>query len=198
MKLKVNGQPVDITLENEKTVGDFLKAFEEEASQNEATTTAISLNGTQISPDDFDAILNEPLTDSTEIDLSVISKKELIDALHETAKSFADLNTLLPDVPVQLQSGNDADAGATITRLTEAMESFLHITRLSTLFPELYDSIRVQDMDMGTFFEEFHAILKDFEEAMAGKDTVTVGDLAEYEIGPRIKELSESLAGIKL
>jgi hypothetical protein len=33
---------------------------------------------------------------------------------------------------------------------------------------------------------------------MAGKDTVTVGDLAEYEIGPRIKELSESLAGIKL
>ena len=54
MQLKINGQPVDVTLENEKTVGDVLKSFESEAARNDATTVAIWLNGREISADKFD------------------------------------------------------------------------------------------------------------------------------------------------
>ncbi|MBQ2080381.1 MAG: hypothetical protein II461_01290, partial [Treponema sp.] len=36
-------------------------------------------------------------------------------------------------------------------------------------------------------------ILKDFETAMQDKDTVTVGDLSEYEISPRLTMISEAV-----
>mgnify|MGYP007070243453 FL=1 len=45
MRLKVNGQDIDVTLEDEKTVGDVLKSFEDEAAQNDATTVRIVLDG---------------------------------------------------------------------------------------------------------------------------------------------------------
>ena len=41
MELFVNGEKIDITLEDEKTVGEVLKSFEKEAEKSEATTIGI-------------------------------------------------------------------------------------------------------------------------------------------------------------
>ena len=49
--------------------------------------------------------------------------------------------------------------------------------------------------DLSDFFEDFYGILKDFEQALSEKDTVTVGDLAEYEISPRLQQIIDSLNG---
>ena len=89
MQLKVNGQAIDITIETEKTVGDILKAFENEIAKNDATTVSISLNGKEIGASDFDAILAEPLTETTDIALSVISKGEIIHSFASLAQDFA-------------------------------------------------------------------------------------------------------------
>ena len=43
------------------------------------------------------------------------------------------------------------------------------------------------------FFKEFSPILEDFEQALKSNDTVTVGDLSEYEICPRLLDISKSL-----
>ena len=78
MHLRVNGENVDITLDNEKTVGDFLKSFESEAAKNQATTTKIKLNGKTIPAEDIDSILETELTADTLIELDVVSKPTAI------------------------------------------------------------------------------------------------------------------------
>ena len=51
-------------------------------------------------------------------------------------------------------------------------------------------------MNLQAFFEEFSPILKDFEGAMESKDSVTVGDLSEYEISPRLKNVIQALQSL--
>ncbi len=197
MQLKVNGENVDITLEGEKTVGEILKSFEAEASKNEATTTNIILNGKEIGADEFEKILGEPILDDTSIDLTVVSKTSLVRNCKESGKKLEERQARLGTVSTLLQSGKDAQVGTIITELADQISNFLHIARLSSLFPEFYKELQAGGKDIGQFLEDFMPFLKDFEEALGSKDTVTVGDIAEYEISPRLKQMAEAVAGLK-
>ncbi|MBO7613934.1 MAG: hypothetical protein J6S81_09015 [Treponema sp.] len=197
MQLKVNGENVDITLEGEKTVGDVLKSFEAEASKNEATTTNIILNGKEVAADEFEKILGEPILDDTSIDLTVVSRTALVRNFKESGKKLEGIQAELGSVSTLLQSGKDAQVGKIITALADEISNFLHIARLSSLFPEFYNSLEAGGKDIGQFLEDFMPFLKDFEEALGSKDTVTVGDIAEYEISPRLQQMAEAVAGLK-
>ena len=197
MQLKVNGENVDITLEGEKTVGEVLKSFEAEASKNEATTTNIILNGKEIAADEFEKILGEPILDDTSIDLTVVSRTALVRNFKESGKKLEEMQAELGNVSTLLQSGKDAQVGKIITALADEISNFLHIARLSALFPEFYKGLEAGGKDLGQFLEDFMPFLKDFEEALGSKDTVTVGDIAEYEISPRLKQMAEAVAGLK-
>lgn len=196
MILKVNGENVDITLENERTVGDFLKSFESEAAKNQATTTGIRLNGKEIPAEEIDGIMENELKDDTLIELDVVSKPNVIESFHKCASSFEEIDSKLSEISVLLQSGRDRDASDTINSLATAMSDFVHVARMSVLFPELYEQISIDGMNLQAFFEEFSPILKDFEGAMESKDSVTVGDLSEYEISPRLKNVIQALQSL--
>ncbi len=196
MQLKINGENVDITLEDEKTVGQVLKAFEEEAAKNSATTTNINLDGKDISADEFDTILDLPLKDDTVIDLTVVSEIALAENFRMSAENFNGLQKKLSEISFLLQSGKDSEAGKIIAFLADEIDIFLHTSRLARLFPTLYAKVSIDGKDVNAFFEEFMPFLKDLEEALENKDTVTVGDLAEYEISPRLKQIADSLQGI--
>ncbi len=193
MQLKVNGEPVDITLENEKTVGDFLKSFEEAMEQEDATTTGIVLNGTVVSAEEIDNIQNEELKDDTQIELTVISKAQILESFKSNVNSLSDLNEKLGEISVLLQSGKDGEACSIINMLADEVATFVRTARLSALFPEVHERITVDGKGLSSFFEEFSNILRDFEQALSEKDTVTVGDLAEYEIRPRLQQIIDSL-----
>ncbi len=194
MELYVNGNKVDITLEGETTVGDVLKAFEEEASKNEATTVNILLNGENISAEKFESSLNKPLEENTKLELTVITKKDIELSFDESAKYFKTLSEQLEEIPVLLQSGKDSTVSDYIKTLANQIDSFCHTATLSALFPESYKAIKIEEKDISSFFEELAPILKDFEDALNNKDTVTIGDLAEYEISPRLLSLSNAIA----
>ena len=197
MQLKVNGENVDITLEGEKTVGEILKSFEAEASKNEATTTNIILNGKEVAADEFEKILGEPILDDTSIELTVVSRTALVRNFKESGKKLEEIQAELGSVSTLLQSGKDAQVGKIITALADEISNFLHIARLSSLFPEFYNGLEAGGKDIGQFLEDFMPFLKDFEEALGSKDTVTVGDIAEYEISPRLTQMAEAVAGLK-
>lgn len=193
MKLKVNGENVDVTLDNEKTVGDFLKSFEEAMDVEEATTTGIVLNGKEIAAEEIDTILSQPLTDDTDIELDVVSKAQILESFKSSVASLDKLNGQLGEVSVLLQSGKDVEACTIINTLAEEVDSFVRTARLSSLFPEVFEKITMEGKKLNEFFGEFSDVLRDFEQALADKDTVTVGDLAEYEISPRIQQIIDAL-----
>lgn len=195
MELYVNGNKIDITLENEKTVGDVLRGMEEEFAQNEATTISIVLNGCKIEADAFDKAAEEPLSDSTKLELTVISVAELKESFAFEGKIARELAENLEQIPVQLQSGKDKEAGTIISRLADLVDGFCKTASLASLFPDLYASIQIDGKKLSEFFSDFSAILTDFKQALEDKDTVLIGDLAEYEISPRLHAIADAVQG---
>lgn len=193
MELRVNNEKIDIKLEGEKTVGDVLKAFEAEAAKNEATTISIKLNGNDIPPDGFEEAIKTPIAEDTLLELVVVSKAELILALKECAAKFESYSNELKNIPVLLQTAKEAEANAIIIAFADQIDSFCHTATLSALFNDIYENLKIAGEPIEKFFEEFAPLLQDFENAYQEKDTVTMGDLAEYEISPRLTKLSESL-----
>ena len=57
-------------------------------------------------------------------------------------------------------------------------------------FPEKFISEKIGDQDFKEFFNGFMAVLPEFLDSFENKDYVLLGDLAEYEILPRLKALS--------
>ena len=193
MELFVNGEKIDITLEDEKTVGEVLKSFEKEAEKSEATTIGIFLNGKKVLADDFDEASKTPLEENTKIELTVLSKQDVIDSLGKSKEKFSSLVQKLPEVPVALQGGKDKEANTVIAELAEAIDDFCHTAALSALFPEVYSSIVIDGKSVTEFFEEFAPIAADFEQSLETKDTVTSGDLCEYEIAPRLELIAKAI-----
>lgn len=196
MEFYVNGEKIDITLENEKTVSDVLKSFEEEAAKNDATTIGIKINGESVPAGDFEKVVGQELKNDTKIELNVLSKGNLLDRLETSKARFDELSTKMSDVPVALQSGKDKEANTMIAVLADAIDEFCHTATLCALFPELYNALVIDGKSITEFFEEFAPIVADFEQSLESKDTVTSGDLCEYEIAPRLTSIAASIGAI--
>lgn len=194
MNFYVNGNKLDITLENEKTVGDVLKGFEEEAEKNDATTVSIELNGNVIDAEKLDEAFSQELSESTDLRLQVISKNDITQNFAINAENFMKISEGLQNISVLLQSGKEKDANEIIENLANEIDRFCHTATLSALFPDTYRKIIIDGNDLGTFFGKFTPIFKDFKDAMEAKDTVTVADLAEYEISPRLEQIAKAIA----
>ncbi|MBR1535743.1 MAG: hypothetical protein IJ630_02250 [Treponema sp.] len=193
MDFYVNNEKIDIVLESEKTVGDVLKSFEEECAKNKATTINIKLNGKNIGADEFDSIFTEPLKDDTRLELVIVTQDEIKSAFTAQLSECDSLSNELLELPVKLQSGKDKEATVLISKLADFIEKFCHTATLSALFEEIYSKLLIDGKSVNDFFQDFSEILNDFEGAIASKDTVLMGDLAEYEISPRLQAIATTI-----
>ena len=193
MEFYVNKEKLDITLENEKTVGDVLKSFEAECAKNNATTISIILNGRNIGADEFDSVSGEPLADGTKIELTVVSQEEILNSFRAQLDDCAHLSSELTDLPVKLQSGKDKEASDLIAKVADFIERFCHTATLSALFPAVHEKLKIDGKSVSEFFQDFSQILGDFEQAISSKDVVLMGDLAEYEISPRLQAIAATI-----
>ncbi|MBQ6029055.1 MAG: hypothetical protein IJL24_05955 [Treponema sp.] len=196
MEIYLNEQKLDITLEDEKTVGDVLRSFEQTASQNKCATVGIKIDGKQIDAQDFDKAAGQPIESAKRIDLTVVSEDAVADAFKNASADIKDTVELLTQIPAQLQSGGDSKARASIARLADVVDNFCHIIALSTLFPERFAAIKIDGKNLSAFFEDFMPVFNDLNGALSSGDTVTLGDLAEYEISPRLTALADAVKNI--
>mgnify|MGYP003571349101 CR=1 FL=1 len=193
MELYVNGQKLDIQLEDEKTIGDVLKSFEEECEKTQATTVNIFIDEKNISANEFDEVAKQELKDDTKIELDVVSVSAIKSAFKEQEALAVKIADELETVSVKFQSGQDKEANLIITKLADLVDAVCHTASLSALFPEEFNKIKIEDKTFSEFFADFSPILKDFEQAISSNDTVMIGDLSEYEISPRLRALAQAL-----
>ncbi|MBU0936403.1 MAG: hypothetical protein KKI09_09315 [Spirochaetes bacterium] len=111
-------------------------------------------------------------------------------AMHNAAKLFMALRDDLSKVAVRLQTGKDAEAMHTMVLIVELINKTVRILPdfISVSDQELnIDGLNVQD-----FYESFNTVLRELMEAFEHKDSVLIGDLAEYEILPRMGAFFEA------
>lgn len=193
MEFYVNGTKIDVELEDEKTIGDVLKSFEEECSKSNATTVSIIVDGKNISAEDFDKTAEKPLCPDTKIELGIISQEAIENSFNEEKENCRKLSEELKQIPVKFQAGKDNEANSIITSLADLIDNICHTASLSALFPQKFGKIKIEDKTFVEFFADLSPVLKDFEQAIESKDTVLLCDLAEYEISPRLDSLADAL-----
>lgn len=193
MDFFVNGEKLDITLQDEKTVGDVLKAFEISCQENHLATIGVSIDDKNIPAEDFESILNLPIEQTSKIDVSVIAEVAIKDNLKQIGNEFSSLIEPLKNIPIEMQSGKDSVAKQTIIKLSDVMNLFCSLLTWSSLFPETFGALKVDNENISEFLSNFSQILNDFKDALENSDSVLIGDLAEYEICPRLESIAKSL-----
>lgn len=192
MDFYINDEKIDITLEEEKTVGDVLKSFEITCEQNDTAVIGIRIDGKQITAEIFDEYAKKTLNDSMKFEFSIVTRQNIKDAFKNLSALFKKLSEKMQTIPVELQSGKAKEANESILTLADSIDEFCHIAPLASLFQD-YTEVKIEDKPFSEFFREFSPVLSDFEDALKNNDTVSVGDLAEYEICPRLVSIAKTL-----
>lgn len=196
MKIFINGQEADITLDSEKNLGDVLTSFESECAKNKATTVNIVVDGEEVSADAFDTFTQKPVEAISTLELTTITEDDVLHSFKDIATRFGELIEAMKLISLQFQNGQDKKALVTVTQLADTVDYFCKATALSTLFPEKFADMNIDGVAIQDFFGDFMAILTDFEEAFKNSDSVMLGDLAEYEITPRIESIISMIDSI--
>ena len=194
MEIYINYNKIeDVILEDEKTIGQLLDALETEAGKNEATTVGIKFNGRQISAEEIDSIRSEEIKTDTKLELTSVSANEIDEALRNIVYTLDVNSKNLKELSVLIQTSKNKEADKIISSFADCIDYFCHLVTLTSLFPEHFESFKIEDKNIGEFFEEFSSLIKDFADSYENKDFVTTGDLSEYEISPRLDTLSKSI-----
>ncbi len=189
----INGQQVEVQLEDEQTIGDVLKSFEKTCEENNAAVIGIAVDEKQITAESFDEEAAKPLGKDTKFEFSIVTENDIKASFVKLSELFNELAVQMEGVPVALQTGKNLEVSESIKKLADSIDQFCHIATLASLFPETFSNESLNGINFKDFFAEFSPILKDFEEALQNNDTVMLGDLSEYEICPRLKDISKAL-----
>ena len=101
-----------------------------------------------------------------------------------------------------MQTGKDGRAAETMTLFSALTEKLFRLVFLFARRGTTIEGIEVASMDgtgmvsLKTYIEEFSAALRELIAAWENSDTVLVGDLAEYELSPRLSVFAAALENI--
>jgi hypothetical protein len=101
----------------------------------------------------------------------------------------------LTDLPLDIQTGKDARAAQTIQIFSGITEKIFRI--YGQLEIQGYIPQTAAEKNLTQQINDFNSAIKELLLAYEKNDTVLVGDLAEYEIAPRLKDLYNTAAGEK-
>ncbi len=129
--------------------------------------------------------------------------------LRETVDPRGEFESLLPgisesideitEVSVLMQTGKESEAMGYVLRFVEKAEKLM---RLIGIIRELKladpDSITVGEKSISEYHGELNRLLSDLMDAVRSGDSITIGDLLEYEIAPRFEDLLEALESVDI
>jgi len=101
----------------------------------------------------------------------------------------------LTDLPLDIQTGKDARASQTIQIFSGITEKIFRVYRQLDL--QGYIPKTAAEKDISLQINDFNGAVKELLLAYEKNDTVLVGDLAEYEIAPRLQKIYYTAAGEK-
>lgn len=187
MKIYINDNELDFTLENEKTCGDVLNQIQIQFEKDNATIIGININGKNISVEEIDSLSQVGIEDVEIIKIIAVSAEHIKETLIALSYNFDKINQGFEDFPVLLQGNNMVKVSEVLKNFADDFDLLCRTVSLTALFPEYFADIKIEENSLVDFIKEFSPFLEDFENAIKENDTVTIGDIAEYEIKPRLE-----------
>ncbi|MDR1418855.1 MAG: hypothetical protein LBI86_00580 [Treponema sp.] len=101
----------------------------------------------------------------------------------------------LEDLPLDVQTGKDGRAAETVQIFSALAEKIFRIFGIQRAEGFEFSHLIVEGIPVYTYIEEFGTALKELLAAYESKDVVLVGDLAEYELAPRLRNIYRAISG---
>jgi hypothetical protein len=158
-------------------------AFLSEEAPELYTDMVKTLQGEGLSPPQLAGLMDERL-------------RELENPLNELLnmeKVITGIVHRLEDLPLDIQTGKDRQAAETVSLFSGITEKLFRLLFLLKQRGILTEELTVESLPFETFVAEFTMALKELLAAYEMKDTVLVGDLAEYELAPRLLKLYSAM-----
>ena len=122
--------------------------------------------------------------------------REIADPWQEIANSEIQAKIIsgrMEELPLDMQTGKDHRAAETILLFSQMGEKLFRIFFIHTSIGLLTESFFIDDLPSRRFIEEFNANLLELTTAYENQDCVLAGDIAEYELAPRLMKLFYAL-----
>jgi hypothetical protein len=95
----------------------------------------------------------------------------------------------LEDLPLDIQTGKDRRAAETVQIFSRLGEKIFRLIGMMKAEGYALDRLKAGDIPLKDYIEEFDAALRELLAAWESGDVVLVGDLAEYELAPRLQNI---------
>jgi hypothetical protein len=102
----------------------------------------------------------------------------------------------LEELPLDIQTGKDVRAAETVRTCSGVAEKVFRIFNVLKIEGFPVGDITVGDMPITAYIAEFSTALRELLAAYEQHDTVLVGDLAEYEMAPRLRSLHSAVLDV--
>lgn len=196
MEIFINGTNIDFKLENEKTIGEVLGQLEKACEQDGMTITSVKTDGRNLSPEELDAFFLKEIDSVKNMEIETLSGKEVLLIAKEKGALFCDIAEKLENIPVLLQTGKEIEAMKSLELFSSEMQKLKTILPLLPLAGIDEDKLLIEGLNPGEYAAGLFPFLEEITKAIEQNDTVTIGDIAEYEIAPRVAAISKFLAEI--
>jgi hypothetical protein len=178
----------DASFEEKKTIraafeSSAAASFLKERLWDVAKSVDASLAGEGLSPTDALKLLEERMRELEEPKQEILNCNVLA----------SEIVSRLEDLPLDLQTGKDKRALETIRLFSHITEKLLRLLSLLKQTGLETEAIAIDSVPLTRFIDDFTIALHELVAAYEAKDTVLTGDLAEYEMAPRLVSLYSAL-----
>lgn len=188
MVIKINGEELSYTLENEKTLGEVLGSIEEACCREHETIVQVAVDGKVLSSQELDQLFKQSVNTDITLELSTFSGAEIRNYMKGLTQELSDYAEDFEQVPVYMQTGKDMQALELFGVFSEKLNELYRSLLLSDI-TELPIDIQIEGKSVHEYQKEITALLRDIVSSIEEKDIIQVGDLAEYELAPLVKTL---------
>ena len=195
MVIKINGEKLSYTLENEKTVGEVLGSIEEACCREHETIVQVAVDGKELNSHELDLLFKRPVDADITIELSTFSGAEIRRYMKELTQQLSDYAENFEQIPVYMQTGKDVQALKLLGAFSETLNELYRSLLLSDI-TELPINIQIEGKSVHEYQKEITTLLQDIVSSIEEKDIIQVGDLAEYELAPLVKTLINGVSSI--
>jgi hypothetical protein len=195
MVIKINGEELSYTLENEKTLGEVLGSIEEACCREHETIVQVAVDGKELTSHELDLLFKQPVDTDITVELSTFSGAEIRNYMKSLTQELSDYAKDFEQIPVYMQTGKDVQALKLLGVFSEKLNELYRALLLSDV-TELPIDIQIEGKSVHEYQKEITALLRDIVSSIEEKDIIQVGDLAEYELAPLVKTLINGVSSL--
>jgi len=195
MVIKINGEKLSYTLENEKTIGEVLGSIEEACCREHETIVQVVVDGKALTSQELDVLFKQSVDTDIAIELATFSGAEIRNYMKDLMQELSQYVDDFEQIPVYMQTGKDVQVLNLLGTFSEKLNELYRSLLLSDI-TELPIDIQIEGKSIHEHQKEITALLHDIVSSIEEKDIIQVGDLAEYELAPLVKTLVNGVSSI--